>query len=260
MSEVFNISAREASHACIIATPDEEQRRAAAWRLAAAFVCERGGEEPCLKCAQCRLAQQKLNPDIIEISRKTDDKGKQKRELSVEQIRAMVSDAWVRPQSAERKVYIIADAGSMNSAAQNAALKLLEEPPAYARFILCAESAESLLATIRSRCVIFRPLGEKEPTESEAAREYLSLVAKGDKTGVCAFFARAESMDGEALAGFLEGLRAELCAVLSNKNSNSAITRETAVRLLDMGRRAEDYMRLNVGVKHILGMLCVRSV
>lgn len=261
MSGSYSISPRAASQACIIACADEKVRDSAALSLACAFVCEQGGESACGSCAQCRHAAEKINPDVIEIVRKIDDKGKQKREISVEQIRSMAADAWVRPQKAERKVYIIKDAGFMNDAAQNAALKLLEEPPGYACFILCTPSAEALLATIRSRCVIIRPRGEPKREEDVLAAEYLSLAAKGDRAGLCSFFGRNEALDGDGAAALIAGIKAELCRALSAKSGGkTTISRQDAARLLKLCQRAEEYMRLNVSVKHILGLLCVLTV
>ena len=66
----------------------------------------------------------------------TDDKGRPKREIMVDQVRAMAADASILPNEAERKVYVIHEAELMNESAQNAALKLLEEPPAWVVFIL----------------------------------------------------------------------------------------------------------------------------
>lgn len=257
MSGEVKISPRHASHACIIASPDEAMREKAARELASAFVCIRGGETACGKCQQCRNALAGLNPDITEITRKTDDKGKPKRELSVEQVRAMAADAWVRPQQAERKVYIIKDAGFMNDAAQNAALKLLEEPPGYACFILCAESAESLLQTIRSRCVIIRLRGETRRAESALAGEYLKLAARGDREGLCSFFGRNDSLDADGLDELISGIKALLCKALASGGADAPISRAEAARLLSLCQRAEEYRRMNVGAKHIIGLLCV---
>lgn len=254
-----NISVHGAFQACIIASPDEAARESAAYSLAAALVCERGGEKPCGVCTQCRLTAQKLNPDVIELARRVDDKGKQKREIAVEQVRDMAADAWVRPQKAERKVYVIKDAGFMNDAAQNAALKLLEEPPLYASFILCAPSAESLLQTIRSRCVIIRPGGEEKREENPLSKEYISLAEKGSPAQLCSFFGRNDGLDSEALADFIAGVKAELCLILAGREKRK-ISRTEAARLLRLCERAEEYMRLNVGVKHILGLFTVLTV
>jgi DNA polymerase-3 subunit delta' len=70
----------------------------------------------------------------------------------VEQVRSLRSDAWVRPNEADRKVYVLEEADRLNTSAQNAMLKLLEEGPAYAAFLLLTQRANALLPTIRSRC------------------------------------------------------------------------------------------------------------
>ena len=74
--------------------------------------------------------------------------------ISVDEIRRQVNNSIaIKPYSSERKVYIIDEAEKMNVQAQNALLKTLEEPPAYAVIILLTTNQEALLQTIRSRCV-----------------------------------------------------------------------------------------------------------
>lgn len=157
------------THAYIIASNDTQSREILAAELAQALVCDVGGEIPCGVCSQCRRAAAGVHPDIVFIDRTSDDKGKQRREIYVDQIRAMSADVWVRPQQANRKIYIIRDAGYMNTAAQNAALKILEEPPSYAVFVLCVNSAQELLPTVRSRCVIIRSAQDAPMTNNEQA-------------------------------------------------------------------------------------------
>jgi len=67
-------------------------------------------------------------------------------------VRALRSDAYIRPNEGERKIYLLEQADRMNQSAQNAMLKLLEEGPAYAVFLLLAENGGGLLQTVRSRC------------------------------------------------------------------------------------------------------------
>jgi len=258
-SDVLNGIKRD-SHAYIIASPSAEEREKMAIELACSFVCDSKDLSPCHKCASCKNALAGVNPDVIDISRRTDDKGKTKRDIQVEQIRHMAADAYVRPQSAEKKVYIIRDAGLMNDAAQNAALKILEEPPKYAVFILCADSAEMLLATIRSRCVIIRAEGETQGKESELAREYLMLAAKKKASGLCAFFGKCETLDNEQAENLIREIRFCLINSISLKKNIAGLSRNDAVRLLSLCDRSDEYMRLNVNVKHIMGMLCVLTI
>ena len=93
----------------------------------------------------CYLARD--GADVALVERAADKSGKLRREITVDQIRALAVDAAVLPNEADGKVYIFPEADTMNIAAQNAFLKLLEEPPRGVMFLLCAESREKLLET-----------------------------------------------------------------------------------------------------------------
>ena len=150
------------SQSYIIAAPSADDCDAQAARLAARAVCSGAEPKPCGKCRDCRNAAAGIHPDIIDVRRMTDDKGRPKREIMVDQVRAMAADASILPNEAERKVYVIHEAELMNESAQNAALKLLEEPPAWVVFILCTVNSERLLPTVRSRCTEISSGGEKQ--------------------------------------------------------------------------------------------------
>ena len=136
------------SHAYLITGGGGESRAALADRLTAAYLCD-GPERavPCGACRSCRKVSAGTHPDVL---RTTPAQGK--REIAVDQIRALRSDAYIRPNEGSRKVYIIDPADAMNAAAQNALLKVLEEGPAYAAFLLLADQRGKLLDTVRSRC------------------------------------------------------------------------------------------------------------
>lgn len=248
------------SHACIVVSSDAGVRRRRALEIARTAVCEKGDTEPCGVCRQCRLALSEIHPDIIFINRPTDDKGKQKREIYVDQIRAMAADAWTLPQEAEKKVYIISEAGRMNEQAQNAALKILEEPPSFVMFVLCADSAEELLPTIRSRCMVLRTAGEHIYKDDPLARQYVTLAALGSPAELCEFFAGCESLESDRVTEMLVNVRLLLNRLLRGEDKDTNLTRQDAARIIELCRRAEDYLRFNVSVKHVLGLLSVRSI
>ena len=107
---------RGLSHAYILSGPAGSGKRTLAGLLAAALVCDRrGGALPCLSCAGCRKAEGGIHPDIVRVG----DDGK---DISVAQVRALRADAYIRPNEAERKVYILENAQTMNASAQNAML------------------------------------------------------------------------------------------------------------------------------------------
>lgn len=110
--------------------------------------------------------------DMIEVSNET--YGIDAKALSVDTIRKARADAYSKPYASERRVFLIPEADGMLAPAQNALLKILEEPPSYVVFILLAENENLLLPTIRSRCVrvAFAPLSEEELRQ---------LVPEGDE-------------------------------------------------------------------------------
>ena len=143
---------RGLSHADILSGAPGSGKRTLAGLLAQALVCTGGGEDlpcggnvPCGACSGCRKAAAGIHPDIIRVG--TDGK-----DITVAQVRALRADAYIRPNEAARKVYVVENAQSMNPSAQNALLKRLEEGPAYAAFLLLADNAAALLPTVRSRC------------------------------------------------------------------------------------------------------------
>lgn len=123
----------------------------AAQLFANTLVCGKTEVAPCGTCTSCILAKAGNHPDISVISHQGD-----KKNIIVEQVRELLKDSAKKPYEDAKKVYIIAYGDEMNEQAQNAFLKLLEEPPQYAVFIILAENIESLLPTVRSRCEIIK--------------------------------------------------------------------------------------------------------
>lgn len=144
----FQEEGRGLSHAYILCGPAGSGRHTLARLLAAALVCSSPeGDRPCGVCPHCKKAAAGIHPDINLVTGPGEGKP-----ITVDQIRAVRADAYVRPNEAQRKVYILEHAQQMNPSAQNAMLKLLEEGPAYAAFLLIADSGGGLLQTVRSRC------------------------------------------------------------------------------------------------------------
>ena len=133
------------SHFYLISGPVGSGKRTLAKLLAAAILCK-GEDRPCCSCSACRKVLSGSHPDYITV----DDP--EKKTVSVDLIRQARSDIYVRPNEAEHKIYLFPRAQDMGVPAQNALLKVLEEPPAYGVFILLADNPQKLLPTVRSRC------------------------------------------------------------------------------------------------------------
>ncbi len=134
------------SHFYLISGPQGSGKHTLARLLAAAMVCT-GEQKPCGLCAGCRKALSGNHPDFITV----DDP--EKKNVPVELIRQARSDVFVRPNEAQRKVYLFPRGQDMRVEAQNALLKVLEEPPSYGVFLVLSDNPEKLLPTVRSRCV-----------------------------------------------------------------------------------------------------------
>ena len=250
------------SHAYILSAPAEEGFRAAQ-DLAAAMLCTAPGVRPCGVCENCRKAAKGVHPDILVVERQTDDKGKQKREIYVEQIRAVVADAVVLPNEADKKVYIIRDAGTMNAAAQNALLKILEEPPYFVAFVLVTDTPGTLLETVRSRCVTRYLNGETDAPPAEArerAEKYLALAAAGARISLLSFANANGELSNAEMLDFVRAARGLLADMLCGRLPAMQLARTELMRLAGLMQTAEEYLRFNVSTKHVLGLLAAETV
>ncbi len=132
--------------------------------IANTLVCT-GDKKPCSVCSDCIKAQGKGHPDIFE----TDGiKGKSKN-FTVDAVREIRDDAFVVPNESDKKTYILKNGHNMNEQAQNAILKILEEPPSYVYFIIVTESKSTMLETVLSRVQVYSLLSDEGViTEKEA--------------------------------------------------------------------------------------------
>ncbi|MDX1434637.1 MAG: DNA polymerase III subunit delta', partial [Gammaproteobacteria bacterium] len=124
-----------------------KQRFAAA--LAARLLCAGAGERPCGACRSCHLAGAGTHPDLHAVSPEED-----RRQIGIEQIRALIEQVGLTAHFGGAKVVVLHPAEMMTRAAANTLLKTLEEPPGDSVFVLVADAASRLPATVRSRCQI----------------------------------------------------------------------------------------------------------
>mgnify|MGYP000177485418 CR=1 FL=1 len=128
------------SHALILSGSGD--RVSAARYAAAAMECT-AESKPCLACPACRKVMQDIHPDVTFV------RDAEHKEISIDTVRAMRADAFIRPNEGARKVYIFEDCTILTEKDQNVLLKLVEEGPAYAAFFFCAENPAVLLLASR---------------------------------------------------------------------------------------------------------------
>ena len=152
-------------HTIIIEGADQSERESAAMLLAAGAVC-RAEERPCLSCTACQKALGGYHPDVF---RPEPSKNLKSGILSLKDLRdRYLTQMSVKPNEADAKVYLFYEADKLlREDSQNALLKTIEEPPQNLLFIFTAESAKSLLLTVRSRARIIT-LRHTDSTDAES--------------------------------------------------------------------------------------------
>lgn len=262
MAELQYPDASRIPHALIVTAPGDGESEAAARQIAAALVCQSAGPVPCGRCAACRKVRESIHPDVIFLRRELNEDGKPKQNISVEQVRAMAADACVLPNESRRKVYIVCEAERMNLSAQNAALKLLEEPPEGVHFLLCTTNAGLLLPTVRSRCGILSletETGEKSPWRDRCL-DYLRAVAARDRMALLRWCNKNEGLETRQGPDFFQALQELLADMLCAREDSLGLDRETLLRLSGLCLRCLGYLRVNVSVKQLFGLLAVDSL
>ena len=171
------------SHAYILNGERGSGKKLLANLFAMTLLCEQGGPDPCNQCHSCKQAESGNHPDIIRVTHEKPNS------ISVDNIRTQVNNTVdIKPYQGPYKVYIIPQADLMTPQAQNALLKTIEEPPEYAVFLLLTENAETLLATINSRCVMLKLRNIKDTLIKKYLMENLQIPDY--KADVCTAFAQ----------------------------------------------------------------------
>ena len=226
--------------------------------IAMSAVCTGSGARPCMNCAHCNKASRGIHPDIIIIG-----KPEKKREIIIEQIRELKRDVIIVPNESEKKAYIINDADTMNVNAQNAFLKILEEPPTHAVFILRTATPDELLPTVRSRCVELKTEITDMPLNAvaaEMANDFFSALRLGNAS-LTAFMFQLDKLDKEQYSEFLFASREKAVEKLKIAASRGEVEIcETLSRAERVFAKASEFLDLNVGVGHISGLICAELI
>ena len=234
---------------------------------AAALECEAEGGRPCGVCRACHKVLEDIHPDVITV------RDPEHKNLSVDVIRAMRSDAYIRPNEGRRKVYIVPDCSILPEQGQNVLLKIVEEGPPYAAFLFCAENGSAVLQTLRSRCVELKcTAGEESQSEFSEWAEALCRAIGSRKRGAAAELAvrlEKKKLSREDLATMLEQGRALLAAALlalygrePKENDREIVlflaknlTKNQIMSTIGMLEKYHGECAYNVGTGHVLGAL-----
>ena len=223
------------AHSYLICGPVGSGKHTLTRILCAAMQCEGRGEKiPCGVCSGCRKALEGVHPDIITV----DDP--EHKSMTVEPIRAARSDMFIRPNEGKRKIYIIPRGQDMNESAQNALLKILEEPPDYG-----VEQHEALpflrqrmpdkpdgilrAAYLRAGGFLGQVLTLLQDAEDEPfVRQFAAAYAARDRMALLRILLPMEKAKREQLLPALQQLRACICGALAQRGGLDAASESAA--------------------------------
>ena len=137
------------AHSFLFCGPRGVGKTTCARILAKTINCQnlRDDYEACGECNACQSFENNSSFNVHELDAASNN--------SVEDIRVLIEQVRIPPQTGKYKVYIIDEVHMLSASAFNAFLKTLEEPPAYAKFILATTEKHKIIPTILSRCQIF---------------------------------------------------------------------------------------------------------
>jgi len=242
-------------HAYVFAGPEGSGKSIAAAAFTAALLCPDGG---CGACRSCRLAAAGTHPNLFQVE-------PEGRDIHVDTVREEVwTPAYRTPPEAGRKVFVIREADRLSPAAADTLLKVLEEPPADAVFLLMSARAHELPDTIWSRChvVTFTALSEAFVVEVltaegvDAGRAHLAARLAGGNLGRARRLAVAEdglafrdaarealARAGDGAVGALDAAEVVLAAAAGYKKSLAQELDEELAPFLDERGRPQDQYR-----------------
>lgn len=207
-------------HSYLIYGEEGSGRHTIANRLAEAFLCEKNLAPsdtliPCRTCRSCKKTVTGNNSDLIRIDGT----------VSTQEIRTALESMYFSPVEGVCRVFLFDNADKFKPQVQNVLLKAIEEPPAGNAFIFIARSPETLLETLRSRCLALRTdyTSTEDNSEDEVFENFASAALKGDVKGMLLATSVAENAAKEEKREYFAKFLRRVSDIMSREIKDAAL-------------------------------------
>ena len=220
--------------------------------------------KPCFSCAQCDKILNNCHVDVYYAK-----KFGKKQVVNVDEIRFICSDAYIKPNEGRAKVYIIEDCDKMQIEAQNAFLKILEEPPQDILFILTCSNYENILSTVRSRATLIELETENSKID-EISLEIATCILNAlcENTEYNLLLATNKLSDKNIAYKTMDYIQEVVDKTLVSsyktndfddvlfKNLSSSINKKNLISIIELVDTAKDMLNSNVNMNLFTTWIC----
>ncbi|HSP15967.1 MAG TPA: DNA polymerase III subunit [Thermoanaerobaculia bacterium] len=238
----------ELHYSIILHGPAHEELQALALRAAKTLNCLNGTTGDA--CTACERIERRIHPDVHFVEVAGDRK-----QISVDQIRDILSNAALRPYEGRTKVFIVDPASALTGSGSNALLKTLEEPARDTIFILLTRSPDLLLPTIRSRSQSIYVGGEEAHDEELEAflRDALMRFATRHEPAAL-LSAAAEVSQRDEIADAIALLGSVLCDAAAGRVNgvSGVVPRERLLAAADAAMAALRNLAVNADARLVV--------
>jgi len=212
-------------------------------------MCKGNGKKPCEECSDCIKIKAGFHPDVKFIEPEKDSKS-----IKIESIRNIREDAYIVSNEGGYKFYIITNGELLTTQAQNAFIKILEEPPKNVVFIICTEFLSALISTIRSRCQVFKFLENKDSGNDaeNLAKAFMQAVLNNDKVEILSLGGK---IPNDRI--FFKQLVNRIIELLI-KNCDNTFLKKTIVEKIDVLKNILEMSERNVNFNLLVCNLCAK--
>ncbi len=259
INKIYSLAAKKTiSHALLFESDNKDLCISVAINVAKILMCQNGGNNACGNCDSCKKISSNIHPDIEFIQPQSNQKT-----IGIDTIRTLKQNAYITPNESDYKIYIFPDSSIITPQAQNAFLKILEEPPKSVIFMMVCQNKSKLLNTIISRLTCFKISSNENQIEDgilSAAKKLIeNLINKNELEilKILSNFSKNRS-DFIKLLKCLKNLIIQNLA--SNNKYNLILDSIKTVKILDNLEKCENLTEKNINMSLLPCYLCLSLI